>query len=697
MDNEYFASAPEEDIGKELIQRVENYYSFIDGNGYIKLWKDVYHTYYNGFFSKGEVLNYGQQGEKRKMVVNDFSSIIQHIKVLTTDQRPVFEPKAVNSDYKSAAQVNLARVLLDYYMRQENLECVIDTCLDYSLQAGEGYMFLEWDSTVGKVVGMVEQEMEEEDENEEDDEEDEGIERMEKREGNIKAYAIHPIDVARDWNKDTSDNNDWYIVRRRVNKYDLAAKYPRFEEDIVGNDMTSTNVTMRSLDEYDFKRYGESDQIYMFTFRHDKSPALPNGRQVEFLSDGTVIFDGDLPYSDISIYKLFPHKRSGTNFGYTVAFDMLPLQKALDMLDSTIVTNQNAFGVQNIVCQKGSGIQTTALTEGLNKIEYSGDKPPEALKLLATAAEIFNYKEQLVQRMETISGVNSVSRGNPEASLRSGSALALVQSMAIQFNSGLQHSYAQMLERLGSGVVKMLQDYANSPRVALIAGISRKSYLKEFKGEDLDMIDRVVVDMGNPMSKTLAGRLQIADNLVERGLVDNPDQYLQVMETGRIDPLLEGKTSEIMNIRGENEKLTTGEGVSAIYTDNHWLHIKEHKNVLSSPDSRQVQEVVVSTLTHINEHINLLRTTDPGILMILGQQPIPSPMNSMTGGMESPMPPMQPEKDTPQQGQIGTPPPGGPEGAPSGAGGNGIGGADMPKMPKNALSGEEFNTNTGGL
>ena len=53
--------------------------------------------------------------------------------------------------------------------------------------------------------------------------------------------------------------------------------------------------------------------------------------------------------------------------------------------------------------------------------------------------------------METLSGVNSVARGNPEASLQSGTALAMVQSQALQFMSGLQQSYIQLIEDVGTG------------------------------------------------------------------------------------------------------------------------------------------------------------------------------------------------------------------------------------------------------
>jgi len=709
---DYFALKPSDEVGDALVEKVEDYYKYINQNGIYILWKEAYRLFYNGYFTKGEVEAYGKQGEKRKITINHFRSILDHIKVLTTNQRPVFDPRAINSDYKSQAQAKLAKGLLDYIMRQENLEEVIDGAMDYALQSGEGWVYLEWDSdqgeVVGEVIGEVGGEVEEapeiEDEeivdetsdevkgNEESDdtEEDEEITPPKmKRAGNVKFSCHHPIDIIRDYHKDTTDGNLWYIIRKRVNKFELASRYPRFKDEILNLELEVNSVTSVALDDYEFKDFNDSDLLYVYIFRHDKSAVLPEGRQVEFLDDGTVIFDGDLPYDELSVYPIMPSKKKNSNFGYTAAYDLIPIQKAIDTLDSTILTNQSTFGVQNIVAQKGSGVEASHLGGGLNLIEFSGDKEPAPLKLLSTPPEIFNYKDNLIQQIETISGINSVSRGQPEASLKSGAALALVQSMAIQYNSGLQHSYTRMLEKVGTGIINMLKKYASAPRVALISGISNKAYLKQFKGADLELVDRVIVDVGNPMSKTLAGRMQIADTLMERGLVKSPEQYIQVIEIGRVEPLIEGDQLEVMRIREENEKLASGEQVQAVYTDNHWLDIREHKNVIAGPDARKETNVVQNTLAHINEHIELLRMTDPGILMILGQQPIPP-------AMMAPPVPNQPMENTPVQGQggPGLNDKGSPEGAP-GAEAPAL--PNMPEQPINPLTKQQFNPETGGL
>jgi len=683
-DDKYFASLPSDEIGNYLVEKVDDYYKYLNGNGTLVLWRDCFEQYFNGYFSKGQIHDFGKAGERKYFTVNHFKNLLEHIKVLTTSQRPAFEPKAANPDYKSSAQAILARGLLDYYMYQQDLEKIINRCMDYALQSGEGWIMQEWDKNQGKVVGTKEEEVEES----EDGEEKEAVEPTNVHEGDVVSTSYHPIDVIRDVNKITTEDNLWFIVRKMVDRFETAAKYPKFKEKIVDS-VAHVDPRYRTLlyDEDTQPRVNTSDQIPFYVFRHKKSAALPNGRQIEFLEDGTIIFDGDLPYSTISLYVLHPGTRTNSNFGYTVAFDMIGIQKAIECLDSTILTNQSTFGVQNVAIPRASDIEATDLGGGLKAIVFNGDKGPEALNLTNTPPEIFNYKEDLIQQMETVSGVNSVSRGNPEASLKSGAALALVESMAIRFNSGFDNSYTQLLEDVGTGTISLLKDYANSKRVIEITGISNRSYLKEFTKDSLDQIDRVIVERGNALTKTISGRTAIADSLLERGLITDPASYIQLLQTGRLEPLIEGATKEVLNIRDENENLSEGKQVRVIATDNHHLHIKEHKNVLASPDMRtkENEKVIKIVLDHITEHLTALRKVDPELLMVLGQQPLGQPAG--------PPAPPQDEPNTPNQGVAGGPPPA--NAAPPGA--ENVGLPKMPSMPQNPMSNQPYDPSTGGL
>ena len=125
----------------------------------------------------------------------------------------------------------------------------------------------------------------------------------------------------------------------------------------------------------------------------------------------------------------------------------------------------------------------------------------------------------------------------------------------------------------------------------------------------------------------------MAQNLLQNGLVKTPEQFIQVMQTGRLEPVIEGEQAEIMLIKDENEHLMDGKEIMAISTDDHIKHIKEHKVVLASIEARKNDTIVPATLAHIQEHIELLKTTDPGLLAVLDQPAMGMPPGADQGGM----------------------------------------------------------------
>jgi hypothetical protein len=130
------------------------------------------------------------------------------------------------------------------------------------------------------------------------------------------------------------------------------------------------------------------------------------------------------------------------------------------------------------------------------------------------------------------------------------------------------------------------------------------------------------------------------------GLIKNVDQYFTVLNTGRLDSMMEGDQAELLLIRSENEKMMDAIPVSALALDNHALHIQEHKAILADPDLRNDPMLVQITLNHIQEHIDLLRNTDPGLLALTRQQPLP------------PLEQMMPQPPAPEQqvsGEEGAP------------------------------------------
>ena len=283
------------------------------------------------------------------------------------------------------------------------------------------------------------------------------------------------------------------------------AKYPELREKISKikskSDQSYYRLSLSPLD--------ETVDIPVYEFFHKRTESLPEGRYIMYLDDDTVLVDTAMPYRSLPVYSIMPSHYLGTPYGYSPMFDLLPMQDAVNSLYSTILTNNNAFGVQSILSPRGNDIRISQIEEGLNFIEYNAvvgggqSGRPEPLQLTRTAPETYNFLQMLVRDMETISGVNSVARGNPESSLKSGTALALVQSQALQFISGLQQSYVTLIENIGTGLVELLQDFARVPRVAAIVGRTNRVKMEEFSSKDIESISRVVVDVGNALAQCL--------------------------------------------------------------------------------------------------------------------------------------------------------------------------------------------------
>lgn len=618
---QYFAANPDpKETVNVLLKKSKDHYSKLHSNKYLDklrlMWR-AYHGIYGEDLNSHEISFIGDQGELVSLPVNHFRNIALHLFNMITANRPVMEARAVNTDYKSLAQTYLATSILDYYMREKHLEDAIKRAVEYAIVLGSGYVRVEWNETAG----------------EKHIDEESGIETYE---GELEFTNLSPFDVVFDGTKDTW-NHDWLLVRSKRNKYDLMAKYPDLAEQIHDIETVNHNYGMN----FTLFSNDSTDDIFIYEFFHKRTESVPEGRYLLFLDNDVVLMDQGLPYRTIPIFRISAGEILGTPYAYSPMFDLYPLQEAINATYSTILTNQTAFGVGNVWVPDGANIAVSTVAGGLNLMQ-GGNTAPVAVNLTQTPKEIFDFLQLLIQSQETLSGINSVTRGNPEASLRSGQALALVQSMAIQFVSTLQQSYVKLIEDVGTSLIQILKDYARSPKIVTLVGKYNRTYLKEFTGEDLNSINRVIVDVGNPLSRTIAGRVQMAEQFMQYGLITNPQQYHQVVNTGRVESATEGTMAELLNVKKENEYLMTGKLVRALAYDSHKLHILEHRSILADPELRQNPEVERAVNTHIQEHIDALRIIDPDVLMLLGEQPL-IPMDQLLAGQTDMGMPAAPE------------------------------------------------------
>jgi hypothetical protein len=675
------------------------------------------------------ITNTGDIGELLNLNVNQYAALMNQVVTLTTGNKPSVKAIAANSDFKSLGQAQFAEALNDYYdtaLRVSDREYEVTELM---VALGEGHLALDWDAAVGQPFTVAES-------------------GKIVRSGDVRLYTCTPFDIARDPHIQDIESQTWIAFRRRVSKWELIALYPDKKDQILAhtlkfNDSYNDGIDGQAFtgDEFslDFRQKNPSqnvanDMVFMWEFRHKPTAALPNGRLAKFLGDDCVLFDtvvtteagirtveraprgafgedlgGSMgaetvaqwmpesvedkgyPYGDQLFFISEAAARTpGGVDGRTSFFDLMSMQEGVDLAHSIMGSAINAGGLQNMFVPRGANITANKLTGALNVVEYDGDQVPQVHDNVSINAAVPAWAESLLDMMRQRVALNEVTTGDMQRAMPA-QAMALLRAQSIEFHSRLQAAYENLIQRSRTGILKMLQLFAEADRVALIAGKSNMWALESFKSQDLKDFDRFIIEPINPMMKTLAGKVSFALPLLEKGMI-SPQQYLALGNTGRLEPINKFAGDNQARLEREKEKLLRGVGlppmkldtmgqpvinndglpevapdgkedyVVPLITDPFWDDIPEYERILLMPGVRNQPVIVQKTLEVIHRCAMLWSKQPLWLTMLLNGKPYPSQLMAQQAmGMAGGPPPEMGQ--TPQGPQGG----GGPSTMSSGA------------------------------
>jgi hypothetical protein len=667
----YFAHLPDEKVGDALWEKKRDYERFLKSSCLFEVYRKMHWRYYgqdDEGFTAHEVGQDGGLGELHRLKLNHHRSIITSWLNMVQTTRPAVVPVAINDDYESELEVKRAKALIDHERGPSGaqLEAREAEALEYAGLYGHSVLLQLWNSGLGEVLmptaGAAGMELEPE------------LDLAAPvRAGKLQAFALSPLDFFFDPFRKNADF-PWIICRLWACREDLVTRFPEFEEQILklsgGPEPEGINLDFSFGRGADTGHVRSRDEVPLYVFLHEKTEAVEDGKQILFLDAKTVLQTGPLGYKRMPVRRLAAATVDRTAFGFSPAWDLLAPQEAHDSLSTIALTNARTYGLGSMITPKDSDVQREQLGEGLMLLEYTqGMEPPKPIEFPRTPQEVFSFRRETAAEMGTLLGVNSVVRGDPEASLKSGSALALVQAQGVQFSSAFQANVIRFIEGHSLDTVEICQRYMRDERQFEIVGTHVASLTLPFTGEQLKRITKVRVQVVNPMSKTLAGRVQMADTLAERfGNVLTPGDYFRVLETGTLEHLTRPVEQKAACIDRENELLAQGFGpipqvevtdpltgepvvdpmtgepqrraerepgrryVVALITDDHRAHVKGHLEPINNPAVREsedpaAQAIIKATLDHIDEHEKLLATMTlqrPGLLELTGQEPLQS-------------------------------------------------------------------------
>ena len=614
---QYFATLTDATYIDELKTKVTDYRQQCASSGLNELWGLSLGNYY-GMQPDGKVSwrvsQAGDAGELVQMKVNEYGSYVRHEVTLAVQQRPAGMAKAVNADPDTLRNARIGTQLVEYYLTDpaHKFESDYVRSLLLALLSAEALVVQDWDPNVGEQI-MV-------------DDQGKPI-----NSGDITQTVYAAWDAARDW-RHPDGKAPWYIFSKRTLKWNLAAIFPAYAEEIIHQ--SSTNLVAETF--FGNPSTDDSDYIEEFYFVHFPCPAVRNGRVTRFTND-VIFLDSEYPYGFRNVHRITDQDMIQSSHGHTSNYDLLGLEQVTDCLDSIILNNLSTFGIATIVGPKSgedgtNGLYHKDLGKGLRYIEVEPQfvdkiKPLDLCKI---PSEIFGYKDSLSAKKGELSGINSILRGDPQGALKdaSGSAMALLQSQALIYNSGVQQSFYSLLSSAGTGIIELCRANADEERMFRIAGKASQEHIDEFKytRQTLEAISTVVFEPVNPAMQTTAGKMLFADKLAERGQLENPKDYIELATTGNLSVLLDPNTAARDLILDENIWLARGETVQVIATENHKDHIARHSVLFASARAKHDLKSCLTGLSHIQAHLDMwiwLSANNPALLIATNQDVLP--------------------------------------------------------------------------
>ncbi len=708
----YFAARPRSEIGNSLVGKLQTLKATgtdgasIDNSAEYANAIRHYYGKDSGFGLTWGITRGGEAGKLARTRINRARAYAQTKLSVVTQAKVTWRPQAKNGDAGAAAAVSLAGDIMADLWENKGLSRLYLRWVEQAVVLSQAFVFDEWDRGAGPPLMALDNEY--------------------IAQGDITAHNVLAWDHRVDPACPSPESTTWRFVRLWKNRWDLAklwtqggARLADGRKGAEAEDAILSASEDSSIAEFDGGRVrlSDGDLVPVWYFFHDKTPALPLGRETIFISSQCVLRDGRLSYDSVPVHRLAADEMFGTPHAWTSFWDTLGPQEISDSIHTSLSTTATTLGNTNLALEQGSEIKSEDVVAGFNVIRYPRQgKKPEFITPPPLSSDMMKYDEVLSNEQRQLSGLDELSTGQFDGKQLNAQAFAVLASLTVQKASPFQTNATAALAKLGTSMLRTFKKRVSRERELKITGKSSKSLyaVQRFSGKSLEAIDGVKIDIGNPLEQTAQGRATILQTLmVIPGAVTTPEAAFEVLETGRLEPAIRAQRDELLLLKAEYEQLQQGKNPPVHFLQNHPLHFKENSAALSNPDALNDPGIIEAVNAHLDqhylEHYGVPRVGDPlryqRECFLMGRTPDPSLMPPPLGFWQGP--PQGPPGMVPPG--AGAPPgPGGPLPGPPGPPGKSpsippppeasAGGPPVRpvQMPKNPMTGQQFDTATGG-
>ena len=294
------------------------------------------------------------------------------------------------------------------------------------------------------------------------------------------------------------------------------------------------------------QRKEESDKVLLKIFRHAPNHKFKNGA-LTISSEGHLFYKGDLDSCDGKLpYTMIKYRSvPGMFWGEGPITDLIPNQKRLNAIDSTVVLNRKQNVSPQWLIPEGAGITKVTGRSGAVyrwSPHASGGFQPQRMAGMQLPAQVMEERAQTISAMNQQVGLPEIMRGNlPQGAsgLETGAAVEFLFERAYKrFGQSIRNWRIGLSEHYHRNLKNMAK-YWDEDRLVKIVGDNKDLQSYYYNKANFYSAEDMLISASLGAEDSQVGRTQKIMQAVNMGLVGDIR-----------DPAIRGKVLEEMKIEG---------------------------------------------------------------------------------------------------------------------------------------------------
>jgi hypothetical protein len=591
-----------------------------------------------------------------------FDVIEQHVSRVTKF-RPNITAVPANNEHRDKMVAKIVDDIIQAIWYREDIDSIAQDLTRMARLMGESYLGIFWDEYAGKETPASKKAGEERKKGKQ-------IPLVDDKGKQIMAMDGEPIFIDKPvktgdvcyktimaWDiflqrKATYKELEWAFYREIRDIEDIRGDHPEKAGEIKANKKGQffdvDLLTERQM-------MNQTEEIH---FWHRSTSKLNSGRHIVATRD-TILVNEEHPYD----HKDFPWIRRvdvpapGQLNGHSTTEVVRPLQSLLNNLVGMIVRNQSMISHPKWMVPRGT-VKTESLGNDITVVQYQGPTPPQVAQANPTPKEVFDFTQYVEEKIGTLGGVHSVSRGDPPPGIKAGVALQFLDEQENERSNTSISQHNTMIRQIALMTASVTGQYYDDTddRMKDLLGPEKAANADFFKAADLSNIFDIRVETASALPRQKAARVQsVLDLKQEFPNRITDDQALDMIDFGTPDKFYDIATRALRAAEGENEAILQEKNVDAPEIwESQIIHYRTHVMVLNDRSYKDAPKKVFKNLKdHISGHEFLIMKTAERNPQILQQVLAEFPQFPMFFKDASFMPPPPPEAGAPQPGAQG--------------------------------------------